>query len=100
MPIQPILCLFSCIWFLPAYSGLGSQRSRAPPPHHSTEMYWVSKELHEPLLVRSPHGRCPTGFMPPNGAAGSETSPRLRPIMPKSSRSENARPRFTSLVKT
>ena len=40
----------------------------------------------------------PLCLMPPNGAAGSETRPRLRPTMPASSRSLTRRPRARSPV--
>ena len=36
----------------------------------------------------------PDCLVPPNGAAGSETSPRFRPTMPKSSCSQTCIPRF------
>src|SRR5262245_10512940 len=64
--------------------------------HHVTEMYCVSRNSISPSCA--PSRPMPDCFMPPNGAAGSETSPRLRPIMPKSSCSETRIPRFMSLV--
>lgn len=64
--------------------------------HHLTEMYWVSRNSIIPSC--DPSRPIPDCFMPPNGAAGSDTMPRLRPIMPKSSRSDSARPRETSRV--
>ena len=64
--------------------------------HQLTETYCVSRNSISPSCA--PSRPMPLCFMPPNGAAGSETSPRLRPIMPKSSRSETRRPRETSRV--
>src|SRR3954463_15071516 len=61
-----------------------------------TEMYCVSMNSSRPSCAPSRRG--PDCFVPPNGAAGSETSPRLRPIMPKSSFSETRMPRLRSLV--
>ena len=64
--------------------------------HHVTETYCVSKNSISPSCAPSrPRPDC---FMPPNGAAGSETMPRFNPIMPKSSFSETRRPRLKSLV--
>ena len=51
-----------------------------------TDTYCVSKNSIMPSWAPSrPRPDC---LMPPNGAAGSETMPRLSPIMPKSSFSE------------
>src|SRR5580693_6177457 len=64
--------------------------------HHVTEMYCVSRNSSMPSCAPSrPRPDC---FVPPNGAAGSETRPRLSPIMPKSSCSETRMPRLRSLV--
>src|SRR5580700_9170755 len=64
--------------------------------HHVTEMYCVSRNSSMPSCAPSrPRPDC---FVPPNGAAGSETRPRLSPIMPKSSCSETRMPRLKSLV--
>src|ERR1700733_1485730 len=64
--------------------------------HHVTEMYCVSRNSIRPSCAPSrPRPDCLT---PPNGAAGSETSPRFNPIMPKSSFSETRMPRLKSLV--
>ena len=64
--------------------------------HQFTETYCVSKNSIRPSWPPSrPRPDC---FMPPNGAAGSETMPRFNPIMPKSSFSETRRPRLKSLV--
>src|SRR5262245_20389532 len=64
--------------------------------HHATEMYCVSRNSISPSCA--PSRPMPDCFMPPNGAAGSETSPRLSPIMPNSSFSETRMPRLKSLV--
>src|SRR5262249_45233273 len=61
-----------------------------------TEMYCVSMNSSMPSCA--PSRPTPDCFVPPNGAAGSETRPRLRPIMPKSSFSETRMPRLRSLV--
>src|SRR5262249_49444101 len=78
----------------------GGFRFRSTHPtillHHVTEMYCVSKNSIRPSCA--PSRPMPDCFMPPNGAAGSETRPRLRPIMPKSSCSETRMPRLMSLV--
>ncbi len=54
--------------------------------HHVTDTYCVSKNSIKPSCA--PSRPMPDCFLPPNGAAGSETMPRLNPIMPKSSFSE------------
>src|SRR4029077_19990207 len=64
--------------------------------HHVTEMYCVSRNSSMPSCA--PSRPSPLCLVPPNGAAGSETSPRLSPIMPKSSGSETRMPRVKSLV--
>ena len=64
--------------------------------HQVTEMYWVSKNSINPSCA--PSRPMPDCFMPPKGAAGSETSPRLSPIMPKSNFSETRMPRERSFV--
>src|SRR5262245_24454179 len=64
--------------------------------HHVTEMYCVSMNSISPSCA--PSLPMPDCFVPPNGAAGSETSPRLSPIMPKSSCSDTRMPRLMSLV--
>ncbi len=62
------------------------------------EIYWVSMNSSMPSWPPSrPRPDC---FTPPNGAAGSETSPRLRPIIPNSNRSDTFRPRFRLPVNT
>ncbi len=61
-----------------------------------TEMYCVSRNSFSPSCA--PSRPMPDCFMPPNGAAGSETRPRFKPIMPKSSFSETRMPRPRSLV--
>ena len=59
-------------------------------------MYFVSQNSRMPWWPPSrPRPLCLT---PPNGAAGSETRPRLRPTMPASIRSETRRPRARSPV--
>src|SRR5580692_9478558 len=64
--------------------------------HHVTETYCVSRNSSMPSWAPSrPRPDC---LVPPNGAAGSETRPRLSPIMPKSSCSETRMPRLKSLV--
>lgn len=52
---------------------------------HSTEKYCVSQNARTPS--RAPSRPMPLCFTPPNGAAGSETTPRLMPIIPASIRS-------------
>ena len=48
--------------------------------HQVTEMYCVSRNSISPSWAPSrPRPDC---FVPPNGAAGSETRPRFNPIMP------------------
>src|SRR5262249_12611482 len=64
--------------------------------HHATEMYCVSRNSISPSCA--PSRPMPDCFMPPNGAAGSKTSPRLSPITPNSSFSETRMPRLKSLV--
>ena len=59
-------------------------------------MYCVSRNSIRPSCA--PSRPMPDCFMPPNGAAGSETRPRFSPIMPKSSFSETRMPRVRSLV--
>src|SRR4029077_15303440 len=61
-----------------------------------TETYWVSRNSISPSWA--PSRPMPDCFMPPNGAAGSETRPRLSPIMPKSSCSDTRMPRLKSFV--
>src|SRR5262249_47197083 len=64
--------------------------------HPVTEMYWVSRNSIRPSCAPSrPRPLC---LVPPNGAAGSETRPRFKPIIPKSSCSETRMPRLMSLV--
>ena len=61
-----------------------------------TDTYCVSRNSFMPSCAPSrPRPDC---FVPPNGAAGSETRPRLRPIMPKSSFSDTRMPRLRSFV--
>ena len=62
-----------------------------------TETYCVSRNSFMPSCA--PSRPSPDCLVPPNGAAGSETRPRLRPIMPKSSFSETRNPRLRSFVK-
>ena len=71
-------------------------RFRQHWPHQATDMYWVSRNSIKPTCA--PSRPTPDCFMPPKGAAGSDTSPRLRPIIPYSRRSLSARPRFISRV--
>ncbi len=61
-----------------------------------TETYWVSRKSMMPSWA--PSRPMPLCFMPPKGAAGSETRPRLSPTMPKSSFSETCMPRVRSRV--
>src|SRR5207302_7700748 len=64
--------------------------------HQLNETYWVSRNSISPSWA--PSRPMPLCFMPPNGAAGSDTRPRLSPIMPKSSCSETRMPRLKSRV--
>src|SRR5436853_380513 len=48
--------------------------------HQLTETYCVSRNSISPSCA--PSRPMPLCFMPPNGAAGSETRPRLSPTMP------------------
>src|SRR5262249_25692764 len=77
----------------------GGQQHGRPQVHAAyqvTEMYCVSRNSLRPSCA--PSRPIPDCFMPPNGAAGSETKPRLRPIIPKSSFSETRMPRLMSFV--
>ena len=83
---------------LPTRSGL---RPIDLPPggkrdHQLTEMYCVSVNSIRPSCA--PSRPMPLCFMPPKGAAGSDTRPRLSPTMPNSSRSDTRRPRPMSRV--
>src|SRR5262249_4854027 len=61
-----------------------------------SETYCVSRNSISPSCAPSrPRPLC---FTPPNGAAGSDTSPRLSPTMPKSSFSDTRMPRPRSCV--
>ena len=64
--------------------------------YHASETYWVSMNSISPSCA--PSRPMPDCFIPPKGAAGSDTSPRLSPTMPKSSCSETRMPRLRSLV--
>src|SRR5262249_12693493 len=64
--------------------------------HQDTDTYCVSRNSIRPSCA--PSRPMPDCFMPPKGAAGSETRPRLSPIMPKSSFSETRMPRLRSFV--
>src|SRR5262249_43127061 len=64
--------------------------------HQLTEIYCVSRNSFSPSCA--PSRPMPLCFMPPNGAAGSDTRPPLSPIMPKSSFSDTRMPRPMSLV--
>src|SRR5205085_3552252 len=77
---------------------LRHQDVHASPPdaYQLTEMYCVSMNSKSPSCA--PSRPMPDCFMPPNGAAGSDTSPRFKPIMPKSSFSDTRMPRLKSLV--
>src|SRR6266849_982647 len=61
-----------------------------------TDTYCVSRNSIMPSWA--PSRPMPLCLVPPNGAAGSDTSPRLSPIMPKSSFSDTRMPRLKSLV--
>lgn len=64
--------------------------------HQATAIYLVSQNSRMPWWAPSrPRPLC---LVPPNGAAGSDTNPRLRPTMPLSIRSETRRPRARSRV--
>src|SRR5262249_1916290 len=65
-------------------------------PYHETDRYCVSRNSIMPSC--GPSRPRPDCLVPPNGAAGSETRPRLRPTMPKSSFSETRMPRVKSFV--
>src|SRR5206468_3897521 len=83
----------------PRCGALFAARRREGDPargHHVTETYCVSKNSISPSCA--PSRPMPDCFIPPKGAAGSETSPRLSPIMPKSSCSDTRMPRVMSLV--
>src|SRR5262249_3891352 len=81
------------------------QRSRQRAFAHPTfnirayqfsETYCVSRNSISPSC--GPSRPRPLCFTPPNGAAGSDTSPRLSPTMPKSSFSDTRMPRPRSRV--
>ncbi len=69
---------------------------RDPVSYQLTEMYCVSRNSIMPSCA--PSRPMPDCLAPPKGAAGSETTPRFRPIMPASSRSEMRRPFARSRV--
>ena len=66
------------------------------PDYQSQAMYFDSRYSSMPSWP--PSRPSPLCLVPPKGAAGSETSPRLSPTMPLSSASETRRPRPRSLV--
>ena len=70
--------------------GIRTSMSIAPLTSSPTRI--ASREIPS-CLPCAPSRPRPDCLMPPNGAAGSDTSPRLRPIMPKSSFSETRMPR-------
>src|SRR5664279_5319145 len=80
----------------------GSPQARLAPQddgiiYQTTDTYCVSWNSFMPSCAPSrPRPDCLT---PPNGAAGSDTRPRFKPIMPNSSFSETRIPRDRSLVK-
>ena len=64
--------------------------------YHVIDTYCVSRNSFIPSCAPSrPRPDCLT---PPKGAAGSDTRPRFKPIMPNSSFSETRKPRVRSLV--
>ncbi len=65
-------------------------------PHQSTAMYLVSVNSSSPSCP--PSRPSPDCFTPPNGAAGSDTTPRLMPTMPDSSASATRSDRRRSRV--
>src|SRR5665811_2302512 len=71
--------------------------SQIPAAYYQlTDTYCVSRNSFMPSCAPSrPRPDC---LVPPNGAAGSDTKPRFKPIMPKSSFSETRKPRVRSLV--
>lgn len=70
--------------------------TRIAVAHQSVAMYLASRNSSMPWWP--PSRPRPDSFTPPKGAAGSETTPRLRPIMPASRRSETRSPRARSCV--
>src|SRR6185295_17714901 len=66
--------------------------------HQLTAMYLLSVKARRPSTP--PSRPSPLSLTPPNGAAGSDTSPRLRPTIPASIRSLTRRPRARSAVYT
>ena len=79
----------------------GGDRAGPPQPaealtYQSTATYLLSVKASSPSVP--PSRPSPLSFTPPNGAAGSDTSPRLRPTMPASIRSLTRRPRARSAV--
>jgi hypothetical protein len=64
--------------------------------HQLVAMYLVSVNSRSPSCA--PSRPMPDCFTPPNGAAGSDTRPRLSPTMPASSASDTRRPRLRSRV--
>ena len=64
--------------------------------HQDVATYWVSMNSRSPSVLPSrPRPLC---LVPPKGAAGSETNPRLSPTMPLSMPSASRRPRARSPV--
>ena len=70
--------------------------TRGSRSHQLVAMYFVSVNSRSPSCA--PSRPMPDCFTPPNGAAGSDTIPRLRPTMPASRASLTRRPRLRSLV--
>src|SRR5580700_8484254 len=67
-----------------------------PIPYQLVATYLVSVNSRRPSWA--PSRPMPDCFTPPNGAAGSDTRPRLRPTMPASSASHTRSPRARSRV--
>ena len=89
----------------PAPGGVGPRTCRGPvlhalchqpAGHQSTAMYLVSVNSSSPSWP--PSRPIPDCLTPPNGAAGSETTPRLMPIIPASRASATRRERRRSWV--
>ena len=80
----------------PSWGMITSMAGAPLVAYQLAEIYCVSRNSISPSCAPSrPRPDC---LAPPKGAAGSETTPRLRPTMPESSRSETRMPRAMSLV--
>src|SRR6185312_9566793 len=95
--LHPFLVDFSDTGLFPrAVSGSSPGHDTAQRIHQITDTYCVSWNSFMPSCA--PSRPSPDCLVPPKGAAGSETRPRFKPIMPKSSFSDTRMPRVRSLV--